>query len=426
MASKKVFSEWYGYDKIVNAPMTRFSNVDLGYMRTGYAGTVHHRITPEGVEAIKTLPREIREAMVSTWYPACDGLTEDDFIAWVISGERADNKISWRNWRFQRTLRRNPKLKNDHWFSQIVGAFFNYRKRSDRIFRIIEINEFLHSSDTDQTLENFLETDKNYLEKCKNLEYGIYSEKSRILISRDFDIPKFLKFGAGCSLTVREKLLKLNQSEFEKVLNWETNAYYSSASTDASPDYVDLFIGAALGKAEKITIKEKSADEVKNIIMTEFMSGSSEFWTSLSAKKNLFGTVAVVVDELNKLSFNEIEFKRNFAYLISTGVLSKLSPLEVVALTLGYNKSARWAAPNKGETTLEVATRMMIDKKLNPEFFAKLVSYIVINNLDLIVVNDDLADHSFEDVPVSWAYPIITKSNQKRKLVHHKAVLALM
>jgi hypothetical protein len=387
---------------------------------------MYHRLTPEGAEAIKALPREIRQTMISAWYPASDGLTEDDFTAWVVSGERTNKNASWRNWRVQRALRRNPSLENDYWFPKIIGAFFNYRKRSDRIFRVIEINEFLHSAPADQTFENFLENAQNYQGKCKNLELTVYSDKSTKLVGRDFDIPKFLKFGSGCSLSVREKLLKLKRSELEKVLNWETNAYYSSASTDASPDFVDLFIGAALGKAEKVTIKEMSADEVKNIIIAEFLSGSPEFWTSLSAKKNLADTVSVVIDDLNRIIFKEIEFTRNFAYLISTGVLSKLSPLEIIALTMGYSKSARWAAPNKGDTTLEVATKMMIDKKLDPEFFAKLVSYIVINNLDLIVVNDDLADHSFEDVPISWAYPIITKSSQKRKLVHHRAVLALM
>lgn len=426
MSSKKLFSDWYGYDKIVNSPMTKFTNNELGYVRTGYTGTVNHYITPSGAEAIKSLPREIRETMVSAWYPESDGLTEDDFIAWVASGARSNDKLAWRNWRHQTVGRRNPLLKEDYWFNRIIGAFFSYRKRSDRIFRIIEINEFLHNADSDQTFENFLETDPSYQTKCKNLEFTIYTELSKKLISREFDIPKFLKFGPGCSLTVREKLLKLDQSGFEKLLDWENNDYYSSSATDASPDYVDLFIGAALGKAQKISVKEMSGDEVKNIIMTEFLSGSPEFWTSLSAKRSLTGAVATVVDELNKLLFKEVEFTRNFAYLISTGVLSKLSPLEVIALTMGYQKSTRWAAPNKGDTTLEVATRMMIEKKLKPEFFAKLVSYIVINNLDLIVVDDDLADHSFDDVPTHWAYPIITKSNQKRKLVHHKAVLALM
>lgn len=427
MSPKKLFSEWYGYDKFVKYPTARFSNTDLGYMKTGYAGTVWHSMTPEGAEVIKSLPREIRETMVSAWYAESDGLTADDFAAWIVSGERnTDRNSSWRNWRQQIVLRRNSSIKNDYWFTQIIGAFFNYRKRSDRIFRTIEINEFLHSAEADQTFENFLETDQNYQTKCKNLEFTIHSEASKKLISREFDIPKFLKFGAGCSLTVREKLLKLERSAFEKLLDWENNAYYSSASTDASPDYVDLFIGAALGKALKVTIKEMSGEDVKNFIMTEFLSGSPEFWSSLTSKKTLTGAVSVVIDELDKISFNEGEFTRNFAYLISTGVLSKLSPLEIVALTMGYNKSARWAAPNKGDTTLEVATTMMLDKKLDPEFFAKLVSYIVINNLDLIVVNDDLADHSFEDVPISWAYPIITKSSQKRKLVHHRAVLALM
>lgn len=426
MSPTKLFSEWYGYDKFVKYPTTKFSNTDLGYMKSGYAGSVWHAMTPEGAEVIKALPREIREIMASAWYAESDGLTADDFAAWIVSGERGDKNASWRNWRQQRALRRNPSLKNDYFFTKIIGTFFNYRKRSDRIFRVIEINEFLHRADSDQTFENFLETDQNYQDKCKNLELEVYSEASKKLVSREFDIPKFLKFGAGCSLPVREKLLKLNRSEFEKVLDWEKNAYFSSASTDASPDYVDLFIGAALGKAEKISIKEMAGDDVKNFIMAKFLSGPTEFWTSLAAKRSLNDAVAVVVDELNRLPFKDIEFTRNFAYLISTGALSKLSPLEVIALTMGYHKSARWAASSKGDTTLEIATKMMINKKLDPEFFAKLVSYIVINNLDLIVVNDDLADHSFEDVPVSWAYPIITKSSQKRKLVHHKAVLILM
>lgn len=425
MSPSKLLTEWYGYDKEVKAPDNKHSNLDLGYILAGYSGSFYTKITSEGAEAIKSLPKEIREIMVQAWYPASDGLTDEDFIAWVHSGQRSAEK-TWKNWREQQVFRKNPHLLKSWDFGNLLKGFFKYGKRSDRIFRIIEMNEFLHRATEDQTLENFLETDKEYQAKCKNMELVVYSNNSNKFFEYDESLPKFLKFGGNTTIKVKEELLKLTRSDFEKVLAWETNPYKSSCTSDASLTFAKLFIKAALGDNQKVEIKELSGQEIKNTVMTAFLSGSENFWNSLGAKRDISMATEVVLDELRKISFNSDEIKRGLSYLIHTGVLNKLSPVEVIAVTLGYDKPGRWAEPNKGEPTLEVATKMMIAGKLDPQFFAKLVAYIIINNLDLIIVDDELAEHDFEEVPISWAYPLINKSRQKRKLVHPKAVLILI
>lgn len=420
-----MLNEWYGYDKEVKAPENKLSNLDLGYILNGYNGTFYTKITPEGAEAIKSLPKEIREIMVQAWYPASDGLTDDDFVAWVHSGQRSAEK-TWKNWREQKVLRRNPRFLKNWDFGKLIESFFKYGKRSDRIFRMIEMNEFLHHAAEDQTFENYLETNTEYQEKCKNMELTMHSKLTTKLLEYDESLPKFLKFGGNTTNKVKEELLKLSRSDFEKLLAWETNPYKSSCTSDGSLDFARLYIKAALGSSQKVEIKELSGQEIKNTVMTAFLSGSENFWNSLGSKRDISMATEVVLDELRKISFNSDEIKRGLSYLIHTGVLNKLSPVEVIAVTLGYDKPARWAEPNKGETTLEVATKMMIAGKLDPEFFAKLIAYIIINNLDLISVDEELGEHDFEEVPISWAYPLINKSRQKRKLVHPKAVLILI
>lgn len=425
MSPSKLLNEWYGYDKEVKDPTEKYSNFDLGYMLVGYNGTYYTRMTSEGAEAIKSLPKEIREIMVKAWYPASDGLTDDDFIAWAHSGQRSSEK-TWKNWREQKVMRKNPRLLKNWDFGNLVKGFFKNGKRSDRILRIIEMNEFLHRATEDQTFQDFLETDTEYQEKCKNMELTLHSKVTSKLFEYDESLPKFLKFGGNTTNKVKEELLKLTRSDFEKVLAWEANPYNSSCSSDSSLSFVKLYIKASFGQVQKVEIKELSGQEVKNTVMTAFLTGSENFWNSLGQRKDISTEIEIVLDELRKISFNSDEMRRGLSYLIHTGVLSKLSPVEVIAVTLGYDKPARWAEPNKGEPTLEVGTQMMVNGKLDPEFFAKLIAHIIINNLDLIVVDEELAEHTFEEVPVSWAYPIINKSRQKRKLVHPKAVLALI
>lgn len=425
MSSSKLLSEWYGYDKEVKAPTNKYSNIDLGYTSRSYSGREYVLLSPEGAEAIKKLPSEIRSQMIQAWYPASDGLTDDDFYDWVYSGRRIAGN-DWSNWRYQEVERRNPKLQISWDFGNLVNNFFKYGQRSDRLFRIIEMNEFLHTAEETQTFEDFLTTNKEFKDKCKNIELTKHSKLTSKLYEFDESLPKFLKFGGNTTIKVKEELLKLTRSEFEKLFEWETNPYKSSATSDGSLIFAKLYISAALGDVKRVEIRELTGPEVKNTIMAAFLSGSENFWNSLGAKRDVATATEIVLDELRKVSFNSDEMKRGLSYLISTGVLKKLTPVEVIAVTLGYDKSARWAEPNKGETTIEVATKMMIENKLDPEFFAKLVAYIIINNLDLIVVDEELLDHTFEEVPIVWAYPLIKQSNKKRKLVHPKAIQILI
>lgn len=423
MSSNNPLSEWYGYDKLVQEPDIRVRAFDLG-ITTRY-GDRGYPISQKAADFIKSQHSGAREYIARTYYPECDGRTDEDFSNWISKKAIAASIATWpNNWRMQEALSINYSMKNEYYFNTIIHKFFGYKRRSDRIFRIIELNHFLHYAKSDQTLKNFLETDTNYQDKCKRLEFQILSNDSKKLY--ESGIPKFLEFGSNCTLKVRERLLGLTLDEFKKLLTWDKNQYYSESKKDTSLNFVELFIGAALGAVEKVSLRELSPAEIKNAIMTEFFSGSKEFWNSLSAKKDIYGTMTFVLNELSQVSFIGNEFTRNLSYLIHTDVLSKLSPIEVVAIILGYHKSARWAEPNKGETTLETATKMMIDGKLDPEFFAKLVAHIIINDLALIVVDEDLCENTYEDTPISWAYELVKKSKQKRKLVHPKAIQAMM
>lgn len=426
MSPKKLFSEWYGYDKVVKSPQDKFSNQDLGYSITGYNGSAWFLMSSEAAEVINNLSVSRRHDAANSYYPECDGITADDFKTWLYSEEyRLINpREQHRNWRYNQTRLRNPSLKNEYHFLALVQSFFGHRTRSDRLFRMIEINEFVHRGSDGQTFENFLETDSNYQDKCKNLVLEIYSPESKKLFG--YGVPKIFLFGGSTSLKVRKLLLELTVEEMNKVLDWKNNSYYSSSSSDSSVDFAGLFIGAALGKVQKIAVKEMKGDEIKNAIMAEFLSGSKTFWSNLGARTDTSRMVAIVLEELLPINFDAEEFTRNFSYFIRADILGKLTPIEIIALVLGYHKSARWAEPNKGDTTQEIITQMMIAGKLDPVFIAKLIAHIVISNDGLMIVNDELIEHSFDEMPISWAYQVLPKSNQKRKLVHPKAITVLM
>lgn len=426
MSTKKLFSEWYGYDKVVKSPQDKFSNQDLGYRITGYNGTAWFLLSSEAAEVIMALPADRRHSAANAYYTECDGITADDFKTWLHSQEYLLSKPNdqSRNWRNASVRLRNPGLANEYHFHVIIGSFFGHKSRSDRIFRMIEINEFVHRGAEGQTLENFLETDTSYQGKCKDLVLEVYSPESKRLFG--YGVPKIFMFGGSTSLKVKKLLLELTVEEMKKVLDWKNNSYYSSSSSDASVDFAALFIGAALGNVQKIEVKEMKGPEIKNAVMAEFFSGSKEFWSNLGARTDTSRMVAITLEELEAINFDAEEFTRNFSYFIRADVLGKLTPVEIIALVLGYHKSARWAQPNKGDTTQEVITQMMMHGKLDPEFIAKLIAHIVISNNGLIIVNDELIENSFDEMPISWAYQMLPKSNQKRKLVHPAAVSVLI
>jgi hypothetical protein len=421
-----LFADWYGYTKTVKEAKTVFSTHDLGHTdpRT-FVGIAYLYISPKVAEIIKNLPKEEKGLAIAARYPACDGYTDEDFKNWL---DRDDRPFDYPRlpWREQVALERNSSIKQNYWLGQLLRSFFSYNSRSERIFRIIELNEFIHRAKENQTLKDFLETDTSYQDKCRSLEITVYTDDSKRLFSNEDTMPKFLKFGENSSLKIKEQLLKLTRVELEKVLDWENNPFLSKSASDASLPFVMQFIKAAFGEVKKAPITELSKRDMKNAVMSAFLSGSQSFWDSLGTRKDVSLSTETVIDELRRIDFNAAEMKRNFSYLIHTGILNKLSPVEVIAVTLGYEKPARWAEKNKLEPTLELATQMMIDEKLDPEFFARLVAYVIINNLDLISLDEEFLENDFKDIPMSWAYNIISKSKQKRTLVHPKAILALL
>lgn len=401
--SKKLLDEWYGYSK----------RVDTG--------------NEYGFTFIDNLPTKVRlffgddydlvRNYSGQYYPECDGLTDDDFIEWV---KNTPNLLGGyiKNWRSRGIINRLVKdlglgshdYAGLYRVTDLITSFYVTDKpRNDRIFRVIELNEFLSRGKPTQTLEDFLLTDTEYVEKCKKQIITKTSHLDEIL---NQDLPDFLKFGTKTSTKARQLLLPLTLEEMKKVLDFEKNPLnHSNPQGSHTADFAEAFIKAAFGSGtEQVVIHELDHKQVHNAIAAAFLSsGSLSFWNAVSASKASPAEIMELAsEEILKMNSAQASFTREFAYIVSTDALSKLDPDEVLAVAHGYDKPHRWAASHKGKGPLTIVTELIHSKKVDAVVILKLIAYTVINNDKLIKIEEDFNWELINEVPAMWTYATLT------------------
>lgn len=415
MTSKTLLNEWYGYDRKVKrlGPAHQYASIGADTFELGKI----FKMPKELLDELKSRysDEEVYKA-VQLYFPASDGLTDDDFLTWLDDNGLVDSENIWGhlNWRFKREIEGKP-LSGDYSFDELIQNFFNPESpRSDRIFRAIEINEFLHRGQENQTFKDFLLTDSQYEEKCRNFEFHRYSDLSTFLINHIS--PAFLEFGNKVQRNTRNLLLPLTRTELEKVLDVDNNPYTDSNSEYSHTfEFAELYIQAALGKVKRIHIPALDHLEVSKVILIELMSGPREYWEKRANNSGMVQSVYGIMQYVRSMRTDEEAFTRHFAYLASRDILRELNPLELIAVIVGYEKSRLWTEPSKGKSTLELATEIMYEGKLEPLVFAKLIAHIIINNLNPIVIDKSFDWSSIDSTtPIDWFYETLPHSKLQK------------
>lgn len=426
MVAKKLFNEWYGYDKHVLRSERRYQPRDL-YIRSG-SNYYNYYLSEEIANYIKNspIPEEQKKFILARHTPESDGRTDKDFIVWVESNDlqKLSSTYSYAPWRAIEIVSDQTDLV-DTLLSELNIFFKADSTRSDQIFRIIEINEFLHKGTAGQTFEEFLNSNTEYEENCKKLLLKKYSPVSETLIS--YQAPTFLSFGPKVSQKARKLLLELEHNDFVKVIDYKNNPLMSARDSKATThEFVKLFIDTALGKITLAEVKELDPKEISNHIILAYMAGASSLWRQADMQSNIMSSTSEIIKELQRISYHGENFKRHFSYLISTGALSNLTAIEVVAVVLGYDKSARWSAPLKGKSELETITELMIEGKLDPTFISKVIAHIIIHQTNVVQVNEDCDWETIAEMPVNWAIETLPTSHKKSPLVYPAIIKVLM
>lgn len=418
--AKNPLSNWYGYDKKVAKPEQSYQNRDLAIYKYSYSDSPIH-MSPEIAKVIRAgRDEDARLRLKSLYFPPADGLTDEDFIKFLETPLTGDAARGYYNWRTIEALIQSEidlsSGANNYSIKSAFSDFFDKTSpRTDRLFRLIEINEFLnHTKPDDLTFADFLETDTSVEEKCKKLILREYSIPLETFFN--YHLPDFLKYPARIALKTKQLLLPLTKEQMLKVLDVESNPYAKANSSNShSFEFAELFIAAALGEVTEAPVKELTDKEVSNAITLSMMS-KTEYWEKVSSGRRCAKVMSEILEEFEKISFTADTFKRNFAYLVEADVLKELTATELAGVVFGFEKSHRWAEPNKGKSTLEVLMELMQSKKLDAVAGAKLIAHIINNHLQPIVLDLDYDWSILVDAPPSWAYEVLPHSEKKRSI----------
>lgn len=418
--SKNPLSNWYGFEKKITKPEQSYKDRDLAIYKYSYNDHAVH-MSPEIARLIRLgRDEDERRRLRSLYFPPADGFTDEDFIKFLetpLTGDAAKGHYNWRTLKaFNQSGVDLSSGANNYSLKSAFSKFFDADSaRTDRLFRLIEINEFLnHTKPDDLTFENFLTTDPTIEEKCKKLILQEYSIPLETFFS--YNLPDFLQYSARIALKTKQLLLPLTKEQMLKVLDVESNPYAKSNSSNShSFEFAELYIAAALGEITEAPVKELTEAEISNAITLSMMSKTG-YWEKVASTRRASGLLSEVLMEFDKIYFGADTFKRNFAYLVEADVLKELSATELAGVVFGFEKSHRWAESSKGKSTLEILMELMQSKKLDPVAGAKLIAHIVNNHLQPIVLDLDYDWTILVDAPPAWAYEVLPHSEKKRSI----------
>lgn len=415
MDQKKLLNEWYGMPEkdSFHSPW-RLHPIDS--------------LPTEVRSAILNLSREMQDYISREYTPPENGSTDEDFIKWALK-QTSKPMRAFYHWKSTEAF---PRIMdtlgidgvndwaNTYKIVRLLNDLYTYNsQRNDRLFRIIELNEFLLRGSEGQTLEEFLRTDTEYQDKCRGIV--ISSSEYAMALIQD-DLPEFLKFGPKIALKTRHLLLPYTVEEMSKIVDYKNNPVLRvNPKGSGTVEYAKMFIEAAINgpSEDQMILTEVASDEILNLVASAFLSsGSMHYWQKVktATSRTIPETVQVAMEEIMKMDSNNPALTRDFAYLIHTGVLEKLNPDEVMALAHGYDKPHRWATANKGKGTVNIITELIYEKKVDPVQILRLIAYTLVKNEKMIKIDKDFPWETLDDVPPVWSYEALA-ANAKCKLV---------
>lgn len=414
MNSSKLFSDWYGYDKKVYSTQT-FDSQAHSVLKADSAnmygkGEFQSMMPPDVAnEIVSFFPNDsnARRRAGWAWRPESDGYTDEDFLKWMKS--HTPESIT------KNTLDL-PWYMCDEWPKKL---FLNLREfftpdavRSDRFFRYIEMSEFMARGDDSQTFQNFLETDTEYIKKCRALDLNnldaSYSTVNLLDLQND-KAPLVFRFGSQVGQRTRDLFLPLTKNELQKVVDYKNNDLsLSNFRKSYTYDWVELFIKSALGKYKRPSVSTMSLLDIQNCFLRKIM----ENWNINRTEKRLVEsqTMSDVCRTISSMTLKD-EGLRFISYLISKNALNSLSPLELITILTAAQKSNYWAEDSRHKSPLDIFIEHMENNLFEPLTACKFISYIIVNDRKPVSVTTEFDWSLIQDAPMDWAYIIAPKSN---------------
>lgn len=415
MSDRKLFNEWYGYDKkvIATREFTSEAHTTLQNETGLYSTNSLLKFMPVNVaESIVDLfpaDSDARKYAASAWRPEADGYTTEDFLAWLkgldptLVASKRDLKLPWH-------LDQNS---SSNMLDLCADFFIPNTPRSDKLFRVIEMHEFLTRGDDSQTFQNFLETDTEYAEKCRAIDLtGVCNKSPDVINIRPLLIapPRVFKFGSRVGQRTRDLFLPLTKDQLSKVVDfWKNDILRINFAKSHTFDWVKLFIQSSLGEYKRPIVNKMPIFDIKNYFLYKIMDKWQSNRNSLQQVDASY--VGAVCNEILSATFQD-DGTRMISYLIQSNALDDLPPLEMIAILTACRKPTCWAEETRGKSALEIFTEHMIDGVFSPAAACKFISYIIINNKQPISVTEDFDWSLINDTYPDWSYLVVptTKS----------------
>lgn len=413
MVSNKLFNEWYGYDKKLVEPepiQESHAQKQVRWANSRWSSDhVKHMPEETANEILNKFGKNrdgIKYASVR-WMFDADSYTQDDYLKWLhelpndYEAEKSFSYVRFKPWY-------SPKSHSEYLLNRVVENFFSIgTPRSDVIFRLIELKEFMTRGNDEQSFEEFLLTDTEYKEKCRKLDISVITRDDTDLLLNS--APKFFQFNRGISQKTRNLFLPLNKSEMEKVLDYKNNPIIgSNFSKSHTNEWAEIYFKSALGQYTRAEIKIHEVEDIKEHILYRIIEKYENF-KSLNSR---FPKIDLLIDITHRIQYLRIDedSQRGLSHLINENIFNELEIQEILALTSGYEKTTLWAVPEKGKSAIEILTEMMIEGTVDPVTGCKLVSHIVTEQKDPIKLTASFDWSSIKDMPIDWAYSLLESS----------------
>lgn len=416
-----LLNNWYGFDKKIEKPVQTFNSRDIGMSNIYHK----HNFSEEVANCIRYLSSsDQRVFAVKNFVAPCDGFTDADFINWTKSTDfTPENPYRGMKYQYfiQNLTKSSPKYNRS---ASVLRAYYNdffkVGTRNDELFRIIELNEFLIRGRSGQSFEDFLKTDVDYIESCRNLHVEM-TPVIETLVS--YSLPAFLKFSKKTNLKTKRLLLPLTKAEIENLfVNHDKNPLLGvNKENSHTYDYAVEFISSASGNQKILEITEMHMRKVIDEIVLAAMNGNENFWRS--KKLGPRRSIVTLIDYLSSLN-KSIKITRNLAYIISTGVLNSLDPAEITAVVCGFENPARWAVPTS-RGALETVCELIDEDKVSALDMCKIIAHVNMTESALVELRDDFDWESIRGIPAEWAATAMA-SKRKSSLSINTALATMM
>lgn len=324
---------------------------------------------------------------------------------------------------FPKTFEQNVNLFKD----EVFHSLFKDSKYDRDLLLMIEINEFLHNSLHDQTFREFLETSESLIEKCNNLFYKFYSQKSfqiyRIFekarrINKSLNIVLFPWHSHPEVEKIKELYLDLNVEQFYYFFcNFAEN---EGSNSNLKYDIADFKLHEIYIKFIKKDIRIGSKEQFNSLLFSSIMNNLDnliEYSNSYLLQDSTLE--ALVEDFIINLSNEQIPNRILLTLIINDEVFKSLNLIDkyVFLATLSMSNLTFNSRIEFDDLPLNCILNSVFEEKITVSelagFFKRYADDREIRKMNISSYQDiDLIKDGNQ--PFIWIKEMVTESIDKR------------